>query len=115
MARFKETIDAARRAAPSRPPSIGTVGLDDGPEVQLSVRVPEALRAAVAATAAAEGMTVTAFVAQALRQAVTEANDSFTGLAAELSRGLRAELRSAVEDGAYRGASAEVDREEAWS
>jgi len=60
-------------------------------------------------------MTVTAFVTHALRLAISEANDSFVGLAAELSRNLRAELRSAIEDGTYREASAKVEREESWS
>lgn len=56
-----------------------------------------------------------AFVERALRRAVVEANDSFSGLAADIERNVRAALRSAVEDGAYREAAAEVEREEAWS
>jgi hypothetical protein len=115
VSRFEEQIKAARRAASSRPQSLATSSLDDGPEVQLSVRLPETLRAAIASTAAAESMTVTAFVTRALRLAISETNDSFVGLAADLSRNLRAELRSTIEDGTYREASAEVEREEAWS
>jgi hypothetical protein len=84
-------------------------------EVQLSVRVPEGLRSGVASTANAQGLTVTAFVERALRRAVAEANDSFVGLAADLASNIRAELRSAIEDGAYREAASEVEREEAWS
>ncbi|HVA43187.1 MAG TPA: hypothetical protein VNF50_06880 [Acidimicrobiales bacterium] len=115
MSRFEEQIEAARRAASSRPQSLGTSPLDVGPAVQLSVRLPATLRAAVASTAAVQSMTVTAFVTHALRLAISEANDSFVGLAAELSRNLRAELRSAIEDGTYREASAKVEREESWS
>lgn len=58
---------------------------------------------------------MTAFVDRALRKAVIEANDSFAGLAADLARNVRFEIRSAIEDGSYREASAEVEREEAWS
>ncbi len=92
-----------------------TSTLDDGPEVQLSVRVPAGLRSAVASTAAAQELTVTAFVDRALRKAVIEANDSFAGLAADLVSSVRFEIRSAINDGTYREASAAVDREEAWS
>ena len=77
--------------------------------------MPESLRAAIAHTAASRQMTVTAFVDRVLRQAVLEANDSFAGLAAELSRQARAQLRSTIDDGTYRVAAAEVEREEAWS
>ncbi|MHB8295455.1 MAG: hypothetical protein ACYDH5_12675 [Acidimicrobiales bacterium] len=94
---------------------MSTSSLDDGPEVQLSVRVPEGLRSAVTSTAAAQQMSVTAFVGRSLRQAVVEANDSFANLAADLSRKVRAEIRSTIENGTYRAASAEVEREEAWS
>ncbi|HWE70964.1 MAG TPA: hypothetical protein VG205_11400 [Acidimicrobiales bacterium] len=55
---------------------------------------------------------MTAFVDRALRQAVVEANDSFAGLAADLARNVRFEIRSAIGDGSYREASAEVEREE---
>lgn len=58
---------------------------------------------------------MTAFVERALHRAVAESNDSFAGLAADLARNVRAELRSAIDDGAYRDAAAEVEREEAWS
>jgi hypothetical protein len=60
-------------------------------------------------------LSVTAFVHRALHRAVVEANDSFAGLAADLSRYVRAEIRSAIEDGTYRDASAVVEQEEAWS
>jgi hypothetical protein len=115
MSRFADAIEAARRAASTREHPLDTSSLNGGPEVQLSVRVSEGLRSAVASTAAAQQMTVTAFVDRALHQAVIEANDSFAGLAADLSRNVRAEIRSTIEDGTYREASAEVEREEAWS
>jgi hypothetical protein len=115
MSRFADAIEAARAGATSGERTLDTSSLDDGPEVQLSVRVPEGLRSAVTATAVAQEMTVTAFVHRALLRAVIEASDSFAGLAADLSRNVRAEIRSTIEDGTYREASAEVEREEAWS
>ncbi len=115
MSKFADAIEAARRGTPAQEGPLDTSALHDGPEVQLSVRVAEGLRSAVASTANAQGLTVTAFVERALRRAVVESNDSFVGLAADLERNVRAELRSAIEDGAYREAVAEVDREEAWS
>jgi hypothetical protein len=83
--------------------------------VQLSVRVKAGLRAAAASTASAQDITVTVFVEQALQRAVIEANDSFAGLSADLTANMRAELHAVFEDGAYREAASEVDREEAWS
>jgi hypothetical protein len=114
MSRFQAAIEQARQGAPTQTP-LATPSLDDGPEVQLSVRLPKGLRSAVAATAADRGMTVTAFVDRALHLAVVEANDSFAGLAADLARYLRFEIRSAIDDGTYRQAVAEVERDEAWS
>jgi hypothetical protein len=115
MSRFSDAIEAARRSSARSGQPFNTSSLGVGPEVQLSVRVPEGLRSAVASTAAAQTMTVTAFVEQALRRAVIEFNDSFAGLAADLERNVRAEIRSTVEDNTYREAAAEVEREEAWS
>lgn len=115
MSRFADAVEAARRGAPVEQVLLDTSTLHDGPEVQLSVRVAEGLRSAVAATANAQGLTVTAFVERALERAVVEANDSFAGLAATLARELRAELHAAVKGGQYREAASEVDREEAWS
>jgi hypothetical protein len=115
VSRFADAIDAARSAAPTADYPEPAAAFDYGPEVQLSVRVPEGLRSAVASTAAAQKMTVTAFVDRALRSAVTEANDSFAGLAADLARNVRAELRAAIDDGTYREASAAVEQEGAWS
>jgi hypothetical protein len=115
VSRFAEAIEAARRGMPAQEEPLDTDSLDGGPLVQLSVRVPQGLRSSVASTASARGLTVTAFVERALRREVAEANDSFVGLAAELTRNIRAELRSAVEDGAYRDAASEVEAEEAWS
>lgn len=115
MSKFTNAIEAARRGVPAQESPLDTSALHVGPEVQLSVRVAEGLRAAVTSTANAQGLTVTAFVERALHRAVVDSNDSFAGLAADLARNVRAELRSAVEDGAYREAAAEVEREEAWS
>jgi hypothetical protein len=115
VSEFAQAIKAARAAAPPPGRSLDPLGLDEGSEVQLSVRVPEGLRTAVASTAAARRMTVTAFVESALRRAVTDANDSFAGLATELARRVRAEIRSAIDDGTYRDIADAVGREEAWS
>lgn len=115
MSRFSDAIEAARGSTPAQTAPPDTSALHDGSEVQLSVRVAEGLRSAVASTAKAQGLTVTAFVERALHRAVAESNDSFAGLAADLARNVRAELRSAIDDGAYRDAAAEVEREEAWS
>ncbi len=115
MSRFADAIESSRRGTPLPPGPQGAATLRDGREVQLSVRVAEGLRSAVASTASAQGLTVTAFVERALQRAVVEARDSFVGLAADLARNVRAELRSAIEDGAYREAAAAVEREEAWS
>src|SRR5271169_600584 len=113
VSRFADAIEVARRGNPAQegPPAMSA--LYDGPEVQLSVRVAEGLRSAVASTASAQGLTVTAFVERALHRAVVESNDSFAGVAADLARNVRAQLRSAIDDGAYREAAAEVEREEA--
>ena len=105
----------ALHEAPGQRPSLDTSSLHDGPEVQLSVRVPEGLRTAVASTAAARAMTVAGFVERALQRAVIESNDSFAGLAADLARNVRAEMHSMIGDNTYREAAAEVEREEAWS
>jgi len=115
VSKFADAIKAARQGAPAQKGPLDTSVLHGGREVQLSVRVPEVLRSAVASTASAQGTTMAAFVERALRRAVVEANDSFSGLAADLERNMRAALRSAVEDGAYREAAAQVEREEAWS
>ena len=115
MSRFAEAIEAAHQGTPPQQGPPNTPERHDGPEVQLSVRVAEGLRSAIASTANAQGLTVTAFVDRALRRAVVESNDSFAGLAADLARNVRAELRSAIEDGAYLEAAAEVEQEEAWS
>lgn len=115
VSRFSDAIEAARGNAATRRPSLDTSSLNGGPEVQLSVRVPEGLRSAVASTAGFQALTVTAFVARALERAVIEFNDSFAGLAADLASNVRAEIRSTVEDNTYRSAATEVDREEAWS
>jgi len=115
MSRFADAIEAARRGTLAQEGPLDTSALHNGPEVQLSVRLAEGLRSAVASTANAQGLTMTAFVERALHRAVVESNDSFAGLAADLARNVRVELRSAIEDDVYREAAAEVEREEAWS
>lgn len=115
MSKFTDAIEAARQGVPVPKTTVSTSTLQDGPEVQLSVRVPQGLRSAIASTANAQSLTVTTFVERALRRSVAEANDSFAGLAADLARHVRAELRSAIDEGAYSDAAAEVEREEAWS
>ncbi len=115
MSQFSDAIRTARHEAPSQRQSLDTSTLHDGPEVQLSVRVPEGLRTAVASTAAAQAMTVAGFVERALQRAVIDSNDSFAGLAADLARTVRAEVHSMIGDDTYREAASEVEREEAWS
>jgi hypothetical protein len=115
MSRFADAIEAARRGTPAQEGPLDRTGLYEGPDVQLSVRLAEGLRSAVTSSANAQGLTVTAFVERALHRAIVESNDSFAGLAADLARNVRVELRSAIEGGAYREAAAEVEREEAWS
>lgn len=84
-----------------------------GEEVQLSVRLPANLRAAVAQLAARREQSVTALVVELLEQAVQEANDPFAGLAADMVAHTRTLLREAVDSGAYARAAADVDRREA--
>ena len=83
-----------------------------GEEVQLSIRLPVGLRAAIAETAARRHQSVTAFVTEILERAVREEADPFAGLAAELAVHTRALLAEAVEAGAYAEAAAEVDAAE---
>lgn len=115
MSKVADAVEEARRGTAAHVGTLDRSGLHAGPEVQLSVRVPEGLRSAVTRCANAQGTTVTGFVERVLQRAVVEANDSFAGLAATLASNLRAELRSAIKDCAYREAAAEVEREEAWS
>ena len=114
VSKFAEEIDLARRSGRTQEGQRETPTLRDDTQVQLSVRVPESLRLSVTSTAKAQGLTVAAFVEQALQRAVTEANESFAGLAADLARNIRYELRSAIQDGAYREVAADVERQEAW-
>jgi hypothetical protein len=83
-----------------------------GEEVQLSVRLPAGLRAAVADVAARRKQSVTSFVTETLERAVYEASDPFVALAAELARQTRAVLAGAVDSGAYAEAAADVDAAE---
>jgi hypothetical protein len=83
-----------------------------GEQVQLSVRLPEGLRAAVADAAARRHQSLTAFVTETLERAVREASDPFAGLAAELARQARSVLADAVDSGAYAEAAAEIDAAE---
>jgi hypothetical protein len=83
-----------------------------GEQVQLSVRLPEGLRAAVAAVAARRHQSLTAFVIETFERAVREASDPFAGLAVELARQARVALAEAVDSGAYAEAAAAIDAAE---
>ena len=65
-----------------------------------------------------DSTSVTAFVTDALEEAVRVASDPFAGLAAWMTADVRAELGRATERGANAEAAAEVDRvddgEQAW-
>lgn len=92
-----DVVAAARRA--HRPlPSVSTDGLDVGPRVQLSVRMPDRLRAAVAETAAAQGCSVTDYVVDALARALRRDNDSTWAIREALLDEVRPELSLAVTD-----------------
>ncbi|MGH9095351.1 MAG: hypothetical protein ACRDXE_09350 [Acidimicrobiales bacterium] len=84
----------------------------DGPEVQLSVRLPAGLRAAVTEAASRRGQTLTAFVSEILRHAVVADADPFLGMATDLADQIRAALGAAVADGDYATVAAEVDSAE---
>ena len=83
-----------------------------GDEVQMSVRLPAGLRAAVAEAAGRRQKSVTLFVIEILERAVREESDPFTGLAADLAGHTRALLAEAVGAGRYAEAAAEVDAAE---
>jgi len=83
-----------------------------GEQVQLSVRLPEGLRAAVAEVAASRHQSLTAFVIETLERTVREASDPFARLATELARQIRVALGAAVDSGAYAEAAANVDAAE---
>ncbi len=89
--------------------------LGSGPEVQLSVRLPQALRSAVCAAADRAGVTVQHFVRLHLTRAVAESADPFVGIAAELTTETRRALREAIDDGSYVAAAEVIDREDATS
>jgi hypothetical protein len=93
-------------------------GGDDEPPVQLSVRLSPRLRHDLAQIARRDTTSVTAFVTEALEEAVRVASDPFAGLAARMTADFRAELGRATESGAYAEAAAEVDRledgEQGW-
>ena len=110
MESYQDLIERARsRARTELAPFRSELG---GEQVQLSVRLPEGLRAAVADVAARRGQSLTAFVIETLERAVREASDPFAGLAAELARQTRVVLAEAVDSGAYAEAAAEVDAAE---
>ena len=107
MTGYDDLINKARsRARNDLVPLRSELG---GDQVQLSVRLPEGLRAAVAVVAARRDQSLTAFLIETLERAVLEEADPFTGLAADLARQARAVLAEAVESGAYAEAAAEVD------
>lgn len=89
-------------------------GDGDVEPVQISFRVPPRLRHDLAQVAAQRRQSVTAFVTEALEEAVRLATDPFAGLAARMTAQFRAELGDAVDSGAYAEAAAEVDRAEGW-
>jgi hypothetical protein len=87
---------------------------EDVEPVQISFRVPPRLRHDLAQVAAQRRQSVTAFVTDALEEAVRIATDPFAGLAARMTAQFRAELGDAVDSGAYAEAAAEADRAEGW-
>jgi hypothetical protein len=107
---YEELIEKARsRARTELAPFRSELG---GEQVQLSVRLPEGLRAAVADVAARRRQSLTAFVIETLERAVHEEADPFAGLATELARQARLVLAEAVDSGAYAEAAAEIDAAE---
>jgi len=107
---YADLIEKARsRARTELAPSRSELG---GEQVQLSVRLPEGLRAGVADVAAHRQQSLTAFVIETLERVVREASDPFAGLAAELARQTRIVLAEAIESGAYAEAAGEVDAAE---
>jgi len=91
-------------------------GPDEADPVQLSVRVNPGLRHDLAQVAKRRGQSVTAFVTEALEDAVRVARDPFAGIAAQMAADIRAEIGKAVESGEYAAAAAEVDRRESeWT
>jgi hypothetical protein len=104
---YDDLIERARdRARTELAPFRSELG---GEQVQLSVRLPEGLRAAVADAAARRHQSLTAFVIETLERAVREESDPIAGLAAELARQTRVLLAEAVDSGAYAEAAAQVD------
>ena len=89
-------------------------GDEDADAVQLSVRLSPRLRHDIAQVAKRRGQSVTAFVTEALEDAVDVATNPFAGLAARMTAAFRENLAKAVESGAYAEAAAEVDRAEGW-
>ncbi|MGH9067050.1 MAG: hypothetical protein ACRD0J_06130 [Acidimicrobiales bacterium] len=110
METYEDLIGSARRRLGARGPApehdLG------GEEVQLSVRLPAGLRTAVADVASGRGQSVTAFVIDTLRQAVTLETDPFAGLASDMATHAREVLAEAVRSGDYAAAAAEVDAAE---
>ncbi|MCA1841852.1 MAG: hypothetical protein LC792_01425 [Actinobacteria bacterium] len=110
MTSYEELIEKARsRARTELPPFRSELG---GEQVQLSVRLPEGLRAAVADAAGRRHQSLTAFVIETLERVVREESDPFAGLAAELARQARLVLGEGVDSGAYAAAAAEIDAAE---
>jgi len=108
--RYEDLVEKARsRVRAELGPLRSELG---GEQVQLSVRLPEGLRAAVAESAARRHQSLTAFVIETLERAVREEADPFTRLAAELARQAREVLAEAVDSGAYAEAAAEIDASE---
>jgi hypothetical protein len=107
---YEDLVEKARSRVRSELAPIGSAL--GGEQVQLSVRLPEGLRVAVAQAAARRHQSLTGFVIETLERAVHEDSDPFAGLAADLAREARAVLAEAVDSGAYAEAAAAIDAAE---
>ncbi|MGH9065585.1 MAG: hypothetical protein ACRD0L_16750 [Acidimicrobiales bacterium] len=110
MEDYERLIEVARRRLGARP--VAPRRDLGGAEVQLSVRVPAGLRAAVAEVAALSNRSVTTFVTDVLSSAVAIETDPFAGLAADMTAHTRAVLGEAVRSGDYAAAAASVEAAE---
>lgn len=110
MSDYESLIQTARQRLGTSPPSVDRQL--DGEEVQLSIRLPAGLRAAVAEVATDRRQSVTAFVTETLRDVVIAATDPFAGLAADMTAHARTALGDAVRSGDYAAAATAVDAAE---
>jgi predicted transcriptional regulator len=112
---FDREIERIRERLDLPEPFVPYEGPDDAEQVQLSVRIPPRLKHDVAQVAKRRRQTVTAFVTEALADAVRTEQDPFAGLAANMTARFRERLGAAVASGAYAEAAADVDDEEGWA